>query len=115
MQAPSGVLKFFREERHDWIFAPVRIDSILGKEPQEFGEEQEAKKKRVCVVGAGYVGLVTGACLAALGHEVVIVERDARRLGTLERGEVPIYEPGLDELVALQRDLSRLSFTNDYR
>ncbi len=53
---------------------------------------------RICVVGAGYVGLVTGSCLASLGHEVVLVESDAKKLQALRRGAVPIYEPGLPEI-----------------
>jgi UDPglucose 6-dehydrogenase len=66
---------------------------------------------RVAVFGAGYVGLVTGACFADLGHEVVVRDILADRIEALRRGEVPIYEPGLDEL--LQRNADRLRFTTD--
>ncbi len=66
---------------------------------------------KVGVVGAGYVGLVTGACFADLGHEVVVRDVVAERLERLRAGEVPIYEPGLEEL--LQRNAERLSFTLD--
>lgn len=55
---------------------------------------------RVCVVGAGYVGLTAAACLAHLGHKVLCVEADPRRLATLESGGIPIVEPGLEEMVA---------------
>jgi UDPglucose 6-dehydrogenase len=66
---------------------------------------------RVAVFGAGYVGLVTGACFADLGHDVVIRDILADRIDALRNGQVPIYEPGLDEL--LQRNAERLRFTTD--
>ena len=53
----------------------------------------------VTVIGAGYVGLVTAACLAELGHQVVGVDRDHGRVALLQAGGVPIYEPGLEELI----------------
>ena len=55
---------------------------------------------RVAMIGTGYVGLVSGACFADFGHEVTCVDKDAGQDRALERGEMPIYEPGLDELVA---------------
>src|SRR3954471_758783 len=61
--------------------------------------------------GAGYVGLVTGACFAELGHDVVIRDVVPARIEALERGEVPIYEPGLEELLESCRD--RMRFTLD--
>jgi UDPglucose 6-dehydrogenase len=64
---------------------------------------------RVAVFGAGYVGLVTGACLAELGHDVVVRDVLAERIERLRAGEVPIYEPGLDEL--LRRNAERLTYT----
>jgi UDPglucose 6-dehydrogenase len=67
--------------------------------------------KRIAVFGAGYVGLVTGACFAELGHRVTVRDVIPARIETLQRGEVPIYEPGLDELLA--RNGERLSFTLD--
>ena len=66
---------------------------------------------RVAVFGAGYVGLVTGACFAELGHEVVVRDVLPERIDALRRGEVPIFEPGLDELLA--RNAERLTFTLD--
>ncbi|MGI9113216.1 MAG: nucleotide sugar dehydrogenase [Gaiellaceae bacterium] len=66
---------------------------------------------KVAVFGAGYVGLVTGACFADLGHEVVIADILPERIAALRAGEVPIYEPGLD--VLLERNLERLSYTLD--
>jgi len=68
----------------------------------------------VTVVGAGYVGLVTGACLASLGHSVVGVEIDPHRLASLRQGELPVREPGLDDLVATALEAARIRFTGDY-
>ena len=67
----------------------------------------------ITVVGTGYVGLVTGACLADFGHRVVCVDNDPRKLETLEGGDIPFYEPGLKELVEMNRTRERLSFTGD--
>jgi UDPglucose 6-dehydrogenase len=58
---------------------------------------------KISVIGAGYVGLVTGGCLAGLGHEVVCTDSDAEKLKVLESGRLPIYEPGLDEVIAQAR------------
>lgn len=69
---------------------------------------------RVSVVGAGYVGLVTAACLAKLGHEVTCVEIDPRRLRRLELGQIPFHEPGLAPLVQRYCSIGRLAFTEDY-
>ena len=66
---------------------------------------------RIAIFGAGYVGLVTGACFADLGHEVVVRDVLPERIERLRAGEVPIYEPGLDEVLARSRD--RISFTLD--
>ncbi len=66
---------------------------------------------RIAVFGAGYVGLVTGACFADLGHSVVVRDVLPDRIAALQRGEVPIYEPGLAELIA--RNADRISFTLD--
>jgi UDPglucose 6-dehydrogenase len=65
----------------------------------------------VAVFGAGYVGLVTGACLAELGHDVVVRDVVAEKIDTLKRGEVPIHEDGLAELLARNRE--RLTFTTE--
>ena len=67
----------------------------------------------LCVIGAGYVGLVSGACLADFGHDVVCVDRDAARIDVLRRGGVPIFEPGLEALVAANVAAGRLSFDTD--
>ncbi len=68
---------------------------------------------RVAIFGSGYVGLVTGACLADAGNDVVCVDVDAAKIARLNGGEVPIHEPGLDELIARNREKGRLSFTTD--
>src|SRR5260221_4865258 len=68
---------------------------------------------KIAVVGAGYVGLVTGACFAESGNEVWCIDKDARKIETLEAGRLPIYEPGLLEIVARNRREGRLQFTTD--
>ena len=66
----------------------------------------------LCIIGSGYVGLVSGACFAEIGHHVVCVDNDQRKVDKLQRGEIPIYEPGLDELVHRNVGTKRLRFTN---
>jgi hypothetical protein len=68
---------------------------------------------QITIFGSGYVGLVTGACLADAGNDVVCVDIDAGKIERLNAGEVPIHEPGLDELISRNRDKGRLSFTTD--
>ncbi len=68
---------------------------------------------RIVMIGSGYVGLVSGACLSDFGHEVVCVDKDDAKIAALEAGRMPIYEPGLDQLVAGNRAAGRLSFTTD--
>lgn len=67
----------------------------------------------LCVIGAGYVGLVTGACLAEIGHRVIGVDHDAEKMALLHAGKMPIYEPHLEDLVRNNRKMGRLSFTMD--
>jgi UDPglucose 6-dehydrogenase len=67
----------------------------------------------VCVIGSGYVGLVTGACFAEFGVQVRCADNDAEKVARLQQGEVPIYEPGLDEIVERNLRQGRLSFTTD--
>ncbi|MCK9618887.1 MAG: UDP-glucose/GDP-mannose dehydrogenase family protein, partial [Lentimicrobiaceae bacterium] len=67
----------------------------------------------ITMIGSGYVGLVSGACFADFGHNVICVDADATKIERLKRGEIPIFEPGLDELVANNVEQNRLSFTTE--
>src|SRR3954464_14270701 len=68
---------------------------------------------RIAMIGTGYVGLVSGACFSDFGHDVVCVDKDERKIDALRRGVMPIFEPGLDALVARNGRGGRLSFTTD--
>jgi UDPglucose 6-dehydrogenase len=68
---------------------------------------------RIAMIGTGYVGLVSGACFADFGHHVTCVDKDAGKIDALHRGEIPIFEPGLDALVAANVKANRLDFTTD--
>ncbi|MEM6828185.1 MAG: UDP-glucose/GDP-mannose dehydrogenase family protein [Pseudomonadota bacterium] len=68
---------------------------------------------KIAMVGSGYVGLVSGACFADFGHDVVCIDKDAAKISALHEGVMPIYEPGLGSLVASNVDAGRLSFTTD--
>src|SRR6202158_2405138 len=68
---------------------------------------------RVAMIGTGYVGLISGAGFADFGHEVTCVDKDKAKIAALERGEVPIYEPGLNDLVPANARAGRLKFTTD--
>ena len=70
---------------------------------------------KIAMIGTGYVGLVSGVCFSDFGHEVVCVDKDPKKLAMLEAGEVPIYEPGLDVLMAKNVEAGRLSFTGDLK
>ena len=68
---------------------------------------------KIAVVGTGYVGLVTGTCFAEIGVDVVCVDIDAEKIARIERGDIPIYEPGLDEMVIRNMKAGRLRFATD--
>src|SRR5207249_5143561 len=68
---------------------------------------------RIAVIGTGYVGLVTATCLAESGNDVIGIDKDARKIEVLDTGQLPIYEPGLLELVQRNRREGRLTFLTD--
>ena len=68
---------------------------------------------KLTIFGSGYVGLVTGACMAEMGNDVVCVDIDAEKIARLNNGEVPIYEPGLEAYISRNREAGRLKFTTD--
>ena len=68
---------------------------------------------KIAVVGSGYVGLVLGACLAENGNTVACVDKDESKVAMLKSGKMPIYEPGLEELVVRNQHEDRLAFTTD--
>ena len=70
--------------------------------------------KKICVIGVGYVGLTTGTCFADLGNYVVGVDVDEKKIADLTDGKIPIYEPGLSEMVTRNRQAGRLEFTTSY-
>jgi UDPglucose 6-dehydrogenase len=72
-----------------------------------------AIKEKIAVIGTGYVGLVTGACLAEIGHSVICIDNDKAKIDMLKQGKVPIYEPGLSGLVSRNKKRKRLSFSYD--
>src|ERR1041384_7041866 len=67
---------------------------------------------KLTIIGTGYVGLVTGTCFAEVGHHVICVDKDAEKVKILQAGKMPIYEPGLQELVLKNMKSGRLSFTS---
>ena len=68
---------------------------------------------KLTIIGSGYVGLVTGACLADIGNDVLCLDLDERKIAILNGGGVPIHEPGLQEVIARNRAAGRLSFSTD--
>ena len=70
---------------------------------------------KVCVVGIGYVGLVTAGCLAEAGNHVICIDNDGKKIDGLKKGVIPIYEPGLSEIVQRNEKVKRLEFTTDLK
>jgi len=88
-------------------------ERALRPESRKTIRPEGAAMARLAMVGAGYVGLVSGACLADFGHQVCCVDKDADKIALLEKGHMPIYEPGLGELVTKNLAAGRLSFSLD--
>jgi UDPglucose 6-dehydrogenase len=70
---------------------------------------------KIAMIGTGYVGLVSGVCFSDFGHDVVCVDKLPEKIAMLERGVVPIYEPGLEAVMARNVEAGRLTFTTDFR
>jgi len=80
---------------------------------QQIAEIAQGQAMKIAMIGTGYVGLVSGVCFSDFGHDVVCVDKDQAKIGRLQAGEVPIYEPGLEALMARNVAAGRLSFTTD--
>ena len=70
---------------------------------------------KLCMIGTGYVGLVSGVCFSDLGNDVICVDKDINKINLLKKGKIPIYEPGLSELVIKNYKNKKLSFSSDLR
>jgi len=70
---------------------------------------------KICIIGAGYVGLVSGACFADLGNTVLCVDKDQNKINKLKKNIIPIFEPGLKEIVYKNHHSGRLKFTTDLK
>ncbi len=70
---------------------------------------------KITIIGTGYVGLVTGVCLADFGNNIICVDNDKEKIDILNKGQLPIYEPGLKEIIERNRHYKRIEFTTDIK
>ena len=68
---------------------------------------------KITIIGSGYVGLVSGACFAKIGHEVICIDNDKSKISKLQQNIIPIYEPGLEELISDLASKNKIRFSND--
>src|SRR5207244_5489877 len=100
-------------------WTPVRVKKTRQNkrlEPARFSNGAGSRSRlfmRIAMIGTGYVGLVSGACFADFGHQVTCVDKDGDKIASLRRGEIPIFEPGLDALVASNVKAKRLDLNTD--
>jgi UDPglucose 6-dehydrogenase len=111
----SGVLKAVLQPGDEELFpAPAAGDgAAVSERRRRNGPVSSRTKMECCVIGTGYVGLVTGACLADLGHSVTCIDRDSEKIEALCQGNVPIFEAGLEVIVERQFASGNLRFTSD--
>eukprot|EP00831_Metopus_contortus_P059654 TRINITY_DN5162_c0_g1_i2.p4 TRINITY_DN5162_c0_g1~~TRINITY_DN5162_c0_g1_i2.p4 ORF type:complete len:196 (+),score=5.78 TRINITY_DN5162_c0_g1_i2:689-1276(+) len=100
--------------RHLGFFQEINM-LVKGKIQISNYQQQGEKNMKIVVAGTGYVGLVTGACLSEVGHNVTCVDIDEKKVEKMKQGISPIYEPGLDELLKRNHNDGRLDFTVDYK
>ena len=70
---------------------------------------------KITIIGTGYVGLVTGVCLADFGNNIICVDNDKEKIDILNKGQLPIYDPGLKEIIERNRHYKRIEFTTKYK
>src|SRR5262245_52591198 len=95
------------------IQGPLELRRPPRLKPRPTVNQEKRVSMRIAMIGTGYVGLVSGTCLADFGHHVTCVDKDAAKIEGLLQGRMPIWEPGLEALVKSNVDRRRLEFTTD--